>query len=47
MEHPRVFVSHASEDKERFVFRFATKLRTEYGVDAFVDEWVIYPGQKQ
>jgi hypothetical protein len=45
MEHPRVFVSHASEDKERFVIDFATKLRTEYGVDAFVDEWEIYPGQ--
>jgi hypothetical protein len=39
-----VFVSHASEDKERFVIDFATKLRTEHGVDAFVDEWEIYPG---
>lgn len=41
---PKVFISHASEDKERFLRAFATKLRQEAGVDAWVDEWEIYPG---
>lgn len=40
---PRVFVSHASEDKERFVNRFAVKLR-ENGVDAWLDKWEMLPG---
>lgn len=42
-EHPNVFVSHASEDKDRFVRAFATQLR-EKGIEAWVDEWEIYPG---
>lgn len=42
--NPKVFVSHASEDKERFVTGFATRLRREAGVDAWVDQWEIYPG---
>lgn len=33
---PKVFISHASEDKERFVLRFAKDLR-ENGVDAWID----------
>src|SRR5260370_14502746 len=41
--HPKVFVSHASEDKDRFVRAFATQLR-EKGIEAWVDEWEIYPG---
>jgi hypothetical protein len=41
--NPRVFVCHASEDKERFVLDFGRKLRSR-GVDAFVDEWEILPG---
>lgn len=41
--NPKVFVSHASEDKERFVLSFATKLR-ENGIDAWVDRWEMYPG---
>jgi hypothetical protein len=41
--HPKVFVSHASEDKERFVIKFATKLR-ENGVDAWLDRWEMLPG---
>lgn len=41
--NPKVFVSHASEDKERFVLDFATKLRSK-GIDAWVDRWEIYPG---
>lgn len=41
--HPRVFVSHASEDKERFVLGFARRLR-ENGVDAWIDRWEMLPG---
>jgi len=41
--NPKVFVSHASEDKERFVLDFATKLRSK-GIDAWVDRWEMYPG---
>jgi hypothetical protein len=41
--NPKVFISHASEDKERFVIGFATKLR-EKGIDAWVDKWEIFPG---
>ncbi|WP_345752540.1 toll/interleukin-1 receptor domain-containing protein [Microbacterium rhizophilus] len=40
---PKAFISHASEDKARFVTEFATKLRTA-GVDAWVDEWEIRAG---
>jgi hypothetical protein len=40
---PSVFVSHASEDKERFVRGFARELR-DNGVDAWFDEWEIGPG---
>lgn len=40
---PKVFVSHASEDKDRFVISFARKLR-ENGVDAWVDQWEMAPG---
>lgn len=40
---PRAFVSHATEDKDRFVIRFATELRSR-GVDAWVDEWEIRAG---
>lgn len=40
---PRVFVSHASEDKQRFVVKFAQRLR-ENGVDAWLDQWEMLPG---
>ncbi|MBC3216147.1 TIR domain-containing protein [Serratia fonticola] len=40
---PKVFISHASEDKERFVLEFAKKLR-EKGVDAWLDKWEMMPG---
>ncbi len=43
MKNPKVFISHASEDKERFVLEFAKKLRSK-GVDAWVDKWEIKPG---
>ena len=41
--NPKVFVSHASEDKERFVLNFSTKLR-EHGIDAWLDKWEMFPG---
>lgn len=41
--HLRVFVSHASEDKDRFVLPFAKRLR-QAGVDAWVDRWEMLPG---
>jgi len=43
MDAPKVFVSHASEDKDRFVMGFATQLRQK-GVDAWVDKWEIKVG---
>lgn len=43
MAAPRVFVSHASEDKERFVLKFAERLR-ENGIDAWLDKWEMLPG---
>lgn len=40
---PKVFVSHASEDKERFVIPFSTALLRR-GIDAWVDRWEMLPG---
>jgi hypothetical protein len=40
---PKVFISHASEDKERFVMGFAERLRAN-GIDAWVDRWEMLPG---
>ena len=40
---PKVFISHASEDKQRFVTEFATQLRAN-GVDAWLDRWEMLPG---
>jgi hypothetical protein len=40
---PRVFISHASEDKDRFVVRFAERIRAK-GIDAWVDQWEVLPG---
>ena len=40
---PKVFISHASEDKQRFVDHFAARLR-ENGVDAWLDQWEMKPG---
>ena len=34
---PKVFVSHAGEDKDRFVLGFATRLRAK-GIDAWLDK---------
>jgi hypothetical protein len=41
--HPKVFVSHASEDKNRFVTDFARRLIGK-GVDAWYAEWEMKPG---
>ncbi len=43
MSAPKVFVSHASEDRQRFVMAFAQRLR-ENGVDAWLDQWEMKPG---
>jgi hypothetical protein len=43
LKPPKVFLSHASEDKERFVLSFAAALR-ERGVDVWLDKWEILPG---
>ncbi len=40
---PKAFVSHATEDKDRFVLAFAEALRAE-GVDAWLDVWEMQPG---
>jgi histidyl-tRNA synthetase len=40
---PKVFLSHASEDKERFALNFAEKLRKS-GVDVWLDKWEMLPG---
>ena len=41
--NPKAFISHASEDKDRFVLAFSTKLRSK-GVDAWLDKWEMFPG---
>lgn len=43
MNAPKVFLSHASEDKDRFVNNFALRLR-EKGIDAWLDKWEMLPG---
>lgn len=40
---PRAFVSHAKEDKDRFVVDFARRLRGS-GIDAWLDHWELQPG---
>ena len=40
---PKVFISHAPEDKDRFVIDFASRLR-EQGIDAWLDRWEMLPG---
>ena len=41
--NPKVFVSHANEDKNRFVLSFAKRLRDK-GIDAWLDRWEMSPG---
>ncbi len=40
---PKVFISHASEDKDRFVIDFAGRLQAQ-GIDAWLDRWEMLPG---
>jgi hypothetical protein len=40
---PKVFISHASEDKDRFVLSFAKAL-LQNGIDAWVDQWEMHLG---
>lgn len=40
---PAVFVSHGSEDKDRFVLEFARRLYAA-GIRAWVDKWEMLPG---
>jgi hypothetical protein len=42
---PKVFICHATEDKERFVVRFAERLRKS-GIDVWLDQWETLPGDK-
>ena len=42
-KRPKVFISHASEDKDLFVIPFSKKL-LENGIDAWVDKWEMLPG---
>jgi hypothetical protein len=39
----KAFISHASEDKARFVERFSELLRA-HGIDAWLDQWEMAPG---
>jgi len=39
----KVFVSHASEDKDRFVMSFSERLMSN-GVDTWLDKWEMLPG---
>ena len=41
--NPKVFISHASEDKDRFVVELSKKLRNS-GIDAWLDKWEMHPG---
>jgi len=41
----KAFISHSSTDK-RFVLRLAGDLRTREGIDAWLDQWEINPGDR-
>src|ERR1035441_5866623 len=40
---PKVFVSHSGEDNQRFVLKFAERLRSN-GIEAWLDVWEMLPG---
>lgn len=44
-QSPKVFISHASEDKERFVIDFSEKLVNK-GINVWLDKWEMFPGDK-
>lgn len=41
----KVFISHSSRDEE-FILRLATDLRTRAGIDAWLAQWEINPGDR-
>jgi len=41
----KAFISYSSKDK-KFVLRLATDLRTREGIDAWLDQWEINPGDR-
>ena len=43
MTAPKAFLSHATEDKQRFAMPFAVALRTK-GIEVWVDQWEIKAG---
>ena len=43
MATPRAFISHASEDHD-FVEKLATHLCQDHGIDVWVDDWEMLPG---
>lgn len=45
MAHPKAFISHAGEDRDRFVTDFARRLIGK-GVDAWYAKWEMKPGDK-
>jgi hypothetical protein len=42
-QNPRLFLSHGSEDKERFVLPFGRRLMAR-GIDVWLDNWEMLPG---
>lgn len=42
-ENPQVFISHATEDKERFVLKFSEYLLSK-GINVWLDKWEMLPG---
>lgn len=45
--HPKVFISYSwdGEAHEEWVLKFATDLRTTYGIDVILDKWEMKPGK--
>lgn len=41
----KAFISHSSNDKV-FALRLATDLRMRAGIDAWLDQWEVNPGDK-
>lgn len=41
---PQVFIAHAGEQKRGFVDVLRVLLRKVHGLDVFVDEWSLQPG---
>ena len=46
IEPPRIYLVHRHADKAT-AERLATTLRTEYGIDVWVEHWEILPGENE